>query len=75
MINDGNVIAIVDWQMAGFYLEYWEYAKAHFFIDYDHPWQEDRAVDKALSPYPLQLAVLLHTRGIIMFSIEVWHRR
>lgn len=62
LIKDGNVVAILDWEMAGFYPEYWEYAKAHFFVDYDHPWHENRAVDKALSPYPLELAALLHTR-------------
>lgn len=67
LVKDGNVVAIVDWEMAGFYPGYWEYAKAHFFVDYDHPWHEDRAVDKVLSPCPLELAALLHTRGIFMF--------
>lgn len=51
--NGGNVAAIVDWEMAGFYPEYWEYAKAHLFTDYEHPWRVERAVDQVLEPYLL----------------------
>lgn len=65
--DGGNVTAIVDWEMAGFYPEYWEYAKAHFFADYEHPWQEERAIDQVLEPYLLELGALLHTRGIFMY--------
>lgn len=67
LVRDGNVVGLVDWEMSGFYPEYWEYAKAHFFADYDHPWMGDRAVDEILTPYPLELAALLHTRGIFMY--------
>ncbi|KUI63527.1 hypothetical protein VM1G_10251 [Cytospora mali] len=67
LVRDGNVVGFVDWEMAGFYPEYWEYAKAHFFVDYDHPWHEERAVEEVLKPYPLELAALLHTRGIFMY--------
>lgn len=67
LVRDGNVVAIVDWEMAGFYPEYWEYAKAHFFADYEHPWQEERAVDQVLQPFLLELGALLHTRGIFMY--------
>lgn len=67
LVRDGNVVGLVDWEMSGFYPEYWEYAKAHFFADYDHSWMEDRAVDEILTPYPLELAALLHTRGIFMY--------
>lgn len=63
----GHVVAIIDWEMSGFYPEYWEYAKAHFFADYEHPWQEERAVDQVLEPYLVELAALLHTRSIFMF--------
>lgn len=67
LVRGGNVVGLVDWEMSGFYPEYWEYTKAHFFADYDQPWMEDRAVDEILTPYPLQLAALLHTRGIFMY--------
>lgn len=67
LVREGNVVAIVDWEMAGFYPEYWEYAKAHFFADYEHPWQEERAVDMVLRPFLVELAALLHTRSIFMY--------
>lgn len=66
LVKDGNVVGIIDWEVAGFYPEYWEYAKAHIFDNYFHPWHEDRAVDKVLKPYPLELAALLHTKEIFM---------
>lgn len=30
MIKNGRVAAIIDWEMAGWYPEYWEYAKAFY---------------------------------------------
>lgn len=30
IVRDDNVVAIVDWQFAGWYPEYWEYTKAHY---------------------------------------------
>jgi hypothetical protein len=30
IVRDGKIVAIIDWQFAGWYPEYWEYTKAHF---------------------------------------------
>jgi aminoglycoside phosphotransferase (APT) family kinase protein len=30
LMKDGKIVGIVDWETAGWYPEYWEYAKAHF---------------------------------------------
>ena len=30
IVRNGKIVAIVDWQFAGWYPEYWEYTKAHF---------------------------------------------
>jgi hypothetical protein len=30
IVRDGKIAAMVDWQFAGWYPEYWEYTKAHF---------------------------------------------
>ncbi|KAI1170872.1 kinase-like protein [Nemania sp. FL0916] len=67
LVRDGNVVGIVDWEMAGYYPEYWEYAKAHFFADYDHPWMEEKVLDQILEPYPVELGLLLHTRKIFAY--------
>ncbi|CAP79139.1 hypothetical protein E8E15_008489 [Penicillium rubens] len=36
IIRNGDIVAIVDWQFAGWYPEYWEYTKAHFAL-FDMP--------------------------------------
>lgn len=67
LVRDGRVVAIVDWEMAGYYPAYWEYVKGHLFADYDHPWMEERVLDKLLEPYPIELGLLLHTPKIFMY--------
>ncbi|KAK3322757.1 kinase-like domain-containing protein [Apodospora peruviana] len=66
LVRDGRVVAIVDWEMAGFYPEYWEYAKAHFFADYQHPWMRERVLDQIMTPFKLELGLLLHTRKVFL---------
>lgn len=65
IVRDGTVVAIIDWELAGFYPEYWEYVKAWYRAGVDEPWVEERAVDKVLKPYPLAVAVFEHTRDIV----------
>lgn len=36
IVRDDGVVALVDWQFAGWYPEYWEYTKAHYGL-YDVP--------------------------------------
>lgn len=33
IVKDGRVSAIIDWELSGWYPEYWEFAKA-FFLEY-----------------------------------------
>lgn len=65
IVRDGKVAAILDWELAGFYPEYWEYVKAWYRTGIDEPWVQDRAADKVLKPYPLARAVFEHTRDIV----------
>lgn len=30
MVKEGHITAIIDWESAGWYPEYWEYIKAYF---------------------------------------------
>ncbi|KAK5112710.1 hypothetical protein LTR62_003808 [Meristemomyces frigidus] len=30
LVRDGKVVAILDWECAGWYAEYWGYTKAHY---------------------------------------------
>ncbi|OAL45920.1 phosphotransferase enzyme family protein [Pyrenochaeta sp. DS3sAY3a] len=38
IIKDGRVAAIIDWEMAGWYPEYWEFAKAFFIESFTDDW-------------------------------------
>jgi hypothetical protein len=36
-----QVLAIVDWQQAGWYPAYWEYCKAEYTVKYGEEWQAE----------------------------------
>lgn len=38
LVKDGRISGIVDWENAGWFPEYWEYTKCHFFMDYADRW-------------------------------------
>jgi aminoglycoside phosphotransferase (APT) family kinase protein len=65
LVNGSKVVAILDWELAGFYPEYWEYAKAVWREAWQEGWLKDHAIDQILDPYLAELAVVLHTRDII----------
>jgi aminoglycoside phosphotransferase (APT) family kinase protein len=65
LVKDDQVVAILDWENAGFYPEYWEYVKALYWPDWQSPWITEGIVDKILQPYTTELALLLHAREII----------
>lgn len=44
-----RVLAIVDWEQAGWYPDYWEYCKALYSCKYESEWRQDW-VDKFLDP-------------------------
>jgi serine/threonine protein kinase len=65
LVRGGKVVAIIDWELAGYYPEHWEYVKAHFWPDWHSFWIKDGILDKILQPYVTELACLLHARQII----------
>lgn len=65
LVRDAKVVAIVDWELSGFYPEYWEYVKAYFWPDWQSPWVTERIVDKIIDPFVLELGYMLHARDII----------
>ena len=40
MVKDGCIVAIIDWECAGWYPEYWEYLKAFHNVDMASDWVE-----------------------------------
>ncbi|EAS28859.2 uncharacterized protein CIMG_07605 [Coccidioides immitis RS] len=65
LIRGDKVVAILDWEMAGFYPAYWEYIKAMYHPDWQSGWIKNGAVEKILRPYHLEHAVLLHMQEIV----------
>jgi hypothetical protein len=46
-------MAILDWEHAGWYPDYWEYCKAMYTAPYDGDWRE--CVDQFLDPHTIPL--------------------
>jgi hypothetical protein len=58
MVKDGHINAIIDWEFAGWYPEYWDYTKMHW-CPRTPPWNNFyTAVDgeKSITKYPDELA-------------------
>jgi aminoglycoside phosphotransferase (APT) family kinase protein len=45
-----RVTAIIDWEQAGWYPEYWEFCKMHFGVAGDHEWDIYDWPSKVLEP-------------------------
>ncbi|CZT14649.1 uncharacterized protein RCC_00621 [Ramularia collo-cygni] len=54
LVRNGEVAAIVDWECAGWYPEYWEYTKAHYNSVYQPEFH--RLLDQKVTRYDEELA-------------------
>lgn len=54
-VRDDKVVGIIDWDTAGWFPSYWEYASAWGHNPHSEVWRE--AVDKFLEPLPEDLAM------------------
>lgn len=55
IVRDGHVAAILDWELAGWYPEYWEFAKAFYIENFTTDWAT--YVLDILKPYYGELAM------------------
>ncbi|KAL9476110.1 hypothetical protein ACSS6W_005951 [Trichoderma asperelloides] len=51
-----EVTAILDWESAGWYPSYWEYADCFVWFDWSDDWAEK--VEQILDPYPIESPIL-----------------
>lgn len=65
LIQRNQIVAIVDWEMAGFYPAYWEYVKALYHPDWQSERIADGAVEEILESYHLEHAILLHVQAVV----------
>ena len=55
IVKDGNVTGIVDWELCGWYPEYWEFTKALYTWKWQNDW--DSFLVKILQPYYPEYAI------------------
>ena len=65
LVRGSEVVALLDWELSGYYPEYWEYCKALRRPTWHSGWIRDRALEKVLQPYRKELSVMWNTREII----------
>lgn len=58
MVKGDNVCAIVDWELAGFFPEYWEYCSAVSRADPGSHFEREVGFDAVLESYPEELAYM-----------------
>ncbi|KDQ64386.1 hypothetical protein JAAARDRAFT_43455 [Jaapia argillacea MUCL 33604] len=56
LVRDGRVVAILDWEMAGWYPEYWEWCKSLWNARWELEGWATR-LEEWLEPYPMEYAV------------------
>ncbi|KAH9863701.1 hypothetical protein J1614_009633 [Plenodomus biglobosus] len=64
LVRGTKVVAVLDWEMSGYYPEYWEYVKALFRPAWEEDWIKYGAVNKILKPYLTELAIFLHVSSV-----------
>ncbi|KAI2615881.1 kinase-like protein [Hypoxylon sp. NC1633] len=65
LVQGSKVVAILDWELAGYYPDYWEYCKAMRRPDWESGWIRERTLDKILKPWLKELSVIWNTIEII----------
>lgn len=66
LVRGSRIVAILDWELSGYFPEYWEFAKAIWRPDWDSSWMKDDLVERVLDPYYQQASVILNT------SYTIW---
>ena len=66
IVKDRKVVGILDWEMAGWYPEYWEYCKIMYRPNFSKDtWFKDQMVENITSPCYQELAVMMQVREVI----------
>ncbi|RBQ70446.1 hypothetical protein FVER14953_12260 [Fusarium verticillioides] len=65
LVQGDKVVAILDWEMSGYYPTYWEYGKALLRPEWESVWSRSKAVDKILEPFHNELAVMWSSNDVL----------
>lgn len=64
LVRGTKVVAILDWEMSGFYPEYWDYVKSVYKPAWESGCIKDKVAERILPPYYAELAVMLHVHNM-----------
>ncbi|KAJ5738608.1 Aminoglycoside phosphotransferase [Penicillium malachiteum] len=65
IVKGDRITSIIDWEMSGFYPEYWEYIKAMYHPDWQSVWINEGFPDRVLQSFHLEHAVMLHMQEVV----------
>ncbi|KAH7354217.1 kinase-like domain-containing protein [Plectosphaerella cucumerina] len=65
LVRGSEAVALLDWELSGYYPEYWEYCKAMRRPNWESGWVRDRALERVIKPYRMELSVIWNTTEII----------
>ena len=65
IIRDGTVLAIVDWEFAGFHPDYWEYVGSLCWANWQSSFIKEGVLDQILQSCLIELAYMQHARNIL----------
>lgn len=65
LVRDGMVVGILDWEMCGFYPDYWEFVKAYAFAEGDGWWVKEDILDQILTPKMAELEFILLAKKLM----------
>lgn len=65
LVQGPKVVAILDWELSGYYPDYWEYCKEMRRPDWLSGWIQEKALDRILQPRLQELSVMWNTTEIL----------
>jgi hypothetical protein len=65
LVQGTKVVAVLDWELSGYYPEYWESVKALWRPPWESSWIKEGVIYRVLQKYPSELAIVWHTRDIV----------
>jgi hypothetical protein len=70
LVKDVKAVAILDWEVSGYYPAYWEYVKVLRRPDWESQWSKDKAVERILQSFLKELSIMWNIRDIMWWFLS-----
>lgn len=71
LVQGLKAVAVLDWELSGYYPEYRDYCRVMWRPDWESKWVHDRALEKIIKPYRKELSIIWKTTEIIWCNSNV----